>query len=234
MTRFLLEIKSTKLSFRRIHLNKLVRAFGADDRLLTRMLRDDIRAEIAKENGAEGGGGDFYTPFWRDAKDHVAGISDLRETTATRIAANNGRRNIYPSLCNGFLEWWENRRVWTNEDLVFQEIHAQGFLEVPELDATVKVQNLMGMSIGSGTTRLIYPFYYPEPTLTEGQAQLSLWALSEALTAHSLEEIRILDIIRANAFTENRPPFEGNEEEEFLFQYRRILARWDELREDYP
>lgn len=222
------------MSFRRIHLNKLIRAIGADERQLTKMLRDDIRSEIARENNQDNGGGDFYTPFWRDAKDHVAGISDLRETTAARIEANRGRRNIYPSLCNGFLEWWENRRVWTNEDLVFREVQAQGYLEIPELEATVKVQNLMGMSIGSGAARLIYPFYYPAPILTERRAQLALWAVGEALDAHTLEEIRTLDIIRSTAFTEDRSPFDGNEEQEFLFQYRRILVHWDELRDEYP
>jgi hypothetical protein len=81
----------------RIHLRKLLKILFLDGNARRSALRADIRDEIAKATG-EGSGGDFYAPFWSDAKNHVFGIVDLRSMVNERIAANGRRANLYPRL----------------------------------------------------------------------------------------------------------------------------------------
>ena len=81
------------------------------------MLKSDIRQEREKELGlAKSGGGDFFGPFWTDAKDHIAGKSEIRERTPVRIQNLRNTKRLYPLLQIGFLKWWDEKRRWKNEN----------------------------------------------------------------------------------------------------------------------
>ena len=103
------------MSVRMIHLRKLLKLMYLAPNRRVSALRADIRDDIARESGDPGSGGDFYGPFWSDAKAHVFGSAYLPEMVQVRIAANSGRANLYPQLRDGFLLWWNERRRWTNE-----------------------------------------------------------------------------------------------------------------------
>jgi len=103
------------MSLQKIHLRKLLQLFDAADGKRRALLRADIRDEMASAAGAEKNGGDFYAPFWSDAKQHMGGASDLKLTTAARIELNKGRERLYPELRDGFLLWWNKKRRWINE-----------------------------------------------------------------------------------------------------------------------
>lgn len=65
------------MSLHLIGLGKLLNAMYASDAQRTKLLRTDIRSGIKKANGTSTDtGGDFYGPFWADAKRHVAGELD--------------------------------------------------------------------------------------------------------------------------------------------------------------
>ncbi|MGH1559899.1 hypothetical protein ACRAWD_23875 [Caulobacter segnis] len=103
---------------------KLLRAMYAKSPERTRLLREDIRRTIKKESGVakpKGKGGDFYVPFWADAKQHVRGKLDLRKQAQERIDANKGRARLYDLLTKGFLSWWEERRRLRNEPFTVLE-----------------------------------------------------------------------------------------------------------------
>ena len=98
------------MSIKKINLRKLLQAFGLPENKVTSMLRQDIRNEIAKENGTNSDGGDFHVPFWADAKDFALSGADLNLSTEARIISNKSRKRLYPKLHNGFMNWWKNKR----------------------------------------------------------------------------------------------------------------------------
>jgi hypothetical protein len=196
-------------------------------------IRTDIREEIAREAGLDSSGGDFYAPFWADARTHVFGFGDLHQMVDARIAANERRRRLYPRLRDGFLLWWNQRRRWTNQPFrPGQSLKAQ--FPFPDLNATVKIDSILSVLDGAGAEHAVYPYFAPEPILSEEAARLGLWLLISALPSVPAAEIRILDVIRGQTFSIDRNPLRGNEEAAFRNRYTRLLRERSRLREEYP
>lgn len=216
-----------------IRLRKLLRLFYMTTAQLTSALRTDIRNEISKSNRTQSGGGDFYTPFWSDAKEHVAGLSDLSEQTEIRIENNIGRRRLYPLLEQGFLQWWNEKRRWSNQEFEFLPDSIKGRYQAPDLDAIVKIENILALRIADETNKLVYPYFSEEPRLQAEGARIGLWLLDATLENYRIEDLRILDIFRSQSFSISEFPLQGNEEELFVSKYRYILKRWSTLREEY-
>lgn len=220
------------MALENIHLRKLLQILFLEQKMRQSALRADIREDIRREAGKVGGGGDFYTPFWADAKSHVFGAADLRDLTAARVGANTRRANLYPQLRDGFLQWWEEKRRWTNMPFKpGRKLTAR--INFPSLDATVKVDNMLTVVDANGDEHIVYSYFTPEPALNHESARLGLWLLSRAFPQVPIEELRILDIIRGNVFSFDRNPLVGDEEIEFLARYARLITERDKLREEY-
>jgi hypothetical protein len=219
------------MSLRLIHLRKLLKILYSEPNRRISALRADIREDIAREDGAGEGGGDFYGPFWRDAKDHVFG-SDLHVSTQARIDSNPARANLYPRLRDGFLLWWNDRRRWTNEP--FRPADAlKTHFQFPGLDAVVKVDNILAVRDSRDDEHFVYPYFSPEPPLRDEAARLGLWLLCQALPTVDATELRILDVIRGQPFSIDRNPLNGNEQEVFARRYQAALEEWETLRREY-
>ncbi|MGC1469653.1 MAG: hypothetical protein WA793_09755 [Sphingorhabdus sp.] len=220
------------MSLQLIHLRKLLRIMYSAENRRVSMLRADIRDEIAREEGESPGGGDFYGPFWFDAKNHVFGIDDLHRATTERISRNERRRILYPQLRDGFLLWWNQRRRWTNEP--FQAADApKTRIHFESLDAVVKIDNILAVRDARGEVRYVYPYFSPDPELSDEAARLGLYVLSQALPDINPLQFRILDVIRGRTFSTDRNPFLGDEERLFLSRYQNLLNQWHELWDDY-
>lgn len=219
------------MSLERIHLRKLIKLLYLPANKRRSALRQDIRDDIAREAGATGSGGDFYGPFWSDAKGHVFGWSDLHDMTQARIAANSSRLNLYPQLRDGFLLWWNERRRWSNEpfrqaDAVKAAYNFAGL-------GTVKIANVLCVRDGNDENHFVYPYWFPEPVINEEAARLSLWMLGTSLTNASLDELRLLDVIRGRTFSTDRTPLQGDEQHIFQQKYERLRDEWNVLRLEY-
>lgn len=217
-----------------ISLRKLLQLILASERKRTGLLRTNIRDQLKKEaNGPGGGGGDFHTPFWADAKAYAAHGADLRQTSAARISADHGRARLYPLLTEGFLTWWLERRRRRNEPFEIIEQNIRGRLELDGL-GTVKIENNLAFRIGDDERRIVYPYFCEEPEMAEEVARLGLWAMSRAVPEYALNDMRILDVIRGRSFSMLDTPMTGTEEADFCQQYRVLLDRWQALRREYP
>lgn len=221
------------MAFDRIHLRKLLKILFSDPNARRAALRSDIREEIARDAGQDEGGGDFYAPFWADAKSHVFGTADLHAMVDDRVEANGRRANLYPQLRTGFLTWWNERRRWTNEPFQLGR-SLKAHFPFPGLDATVKIDNVTTVRDGLDVEHVVYPYFSPEPVLSESAARLGLWLLSRALPSVPVEEIRILDVIRGRTFSVDRQPLTGSEEHEFHHRYAGALDERAILRREYP
>lgn len=221
------------MSFQKIHLRKLLTAFGLPEKKLVALLRGDIRQHIANEKGEARRGGDFHVPFWSDAKDFVLKGTDLKSKTESRVNSNKRRGRLYPSLQQGFMDWWQNKNRFNNEQVEPFPAKIKGQVEFSNLDALVKVDNFMGLSIGEDDKRLIYPYFSETPELSSENARLGLWLLAKAFPQHSADDFRILDVIRGRSFSTHELTLTGVEESTFLSKYGRLLKRWNDLREEY-
>lgn len=221
------------MSFRKIHLRKLLAAFGSAEPKQVSMLRADIRSEVAKEIGKRSGGGDFHVPFWSDAKSYVLDGADLALRTETRVASNKQRKRLYPSLHEGFMDWWLNKKRFNNEAIVPYPTEIKAQFVVEGLAATVKVENFLGLSVGSQEKRFIYPYFAEKPALSEKNARLGLWLISKAFPNHQIDDFRILDVLRGTSFSPKDCRWQGNEEATFGLLYGKLLNRWEELRTEY-
>lgn len=215
-----------------VHLGKLLKLLFLKPNARRREIRADIRAERRKERGEVSGGGDFYASFWADAKNHVFGVGDLHDLVEDRINRNRGRRNLYPQLQDGFLLWWNERRRWTNEPFQPGRVLKARF-NFPGLPATVKVDGILSVRDGLNVEHVIYPYFAPDPVLSDEAARFGLWLLAAALPTVSPEQIRILDVIRGQTFSLDRVPLHGDEEEGFRQQYAALLQQREVLRQEY-
>lgn len=216
----------------RIHLGKLLKILFLEPNKRRSEIRKDIRNDIRAAAGQSSSGGDFYVPFWSDAKRHAFGEGDLHAAVEGRIGANGGRKSLYTQLRDGFLLWWSKRRRWTNAPFQpGQQYKAQ--FPFPGLDATVKVENIMSVRDGAGVEHIVYPYFAPHPKLAEHGARLGLWLLAQALPNAQPEEIRILDVIRGQTFSLDRNPLTGDEQRDFQARYDALLREWKDLKEEY-
>lgn len=220
------------MSLQIINLRKLLKLMFLDQRDLTAALRSDIRDELQRERGQAVSGGDFYAPFWKDAKDHVFDLSDLQDSTAKRIADNGRRGSLYPRLKNGFLLWWTQRRRWTNAP--FNPIDSPKIrYNVPGLGVVVKIDAVLSVRDGQGKDRYIYPYWFPEPSINDEGARIGLWILIQSLPHIDREELRILDVMRGVTFSLDKNPLLGNEEEIFFTNFKRLEKARKILRDQY-
>jgi len=220
------------MSIRMIPLRKLLQLMYAAPNLRTSKLREDIRNDIGRERGVTSGGPDFFSPFWRSAKDHVFNIEDLHAGVDRHIQANYRRARLYPQLRDGFLLWWNERRRWTNEP--FRRADAlKGSYENPSLGILVRVGNIMAVRDGQNEDHFIYPYFSAAPVLPDEGARLGLWVMREAFPRIPEEELRLLDVIRGQNYSLERTPLQGDEQRIFEDRYRWLLAEWDRLRGEY-
>jgi hypothetical protein len=221
------------MPIRSIHLRKLLQLVYAEPRKRRSLLREDIRRELAKESNQDDGGGDFHTPFWADAKGHVSGVLDLREQSKERVKKNKGRARLYPLLTEGFLRVWAEKIRWRNERFEFVPKNVSAVLPIEEVDAVVKVENVVAVQIWDGTHRLVYPYFSETPALPVEGARLAFWALGAALPQFGPSELRILDVLRSAYFRPDECELSGNEKEVLVREYKAILGEWDRLRAEY-
>lgn len=220
------------MSLQSIHLRKILKIMYLQGPQRISALRADIRDDLTREDGRESGGGDFYGPFWRDAKDHVFDVTDLTEQTERRIQANARRANLYGRLRDGFLLWWDERRRWTNQPFVPSDA-LRTICRLPGIDASIKFANILSVRDGRDEDHFVYPYWFPEPVLTEESARLTLWALGHAFPNVDQDKLRVLDVIRGQTYSLDRNPLNGNEADIFHRRFVEALSDWQRLRQEY-
>ncbi len=221
------------MSVNKIHLRKLLMLMSAPDAKVISTLRSGIREDIRRARGLSSDGGDFHVPFWHDVRGHIDGSRDIAVSVLERIASNPRRERLYSAMQTGFLDWWNNKRRWTNEAATSHFLAVKGRLEFPEIDCVVKVENLLAMFIGGARNRIIYPYFAEVPPLDTNTARLGLWALTEAISEYPPNELRLLDVIRGDSFAIEDIVFKGNEREEFLAKYHALLKSHQKLELEY-
>lgn len=220
------------MSIQAIPLRKLLQLMYAPQNLRVAKLRDDIRNDRNRERGDDAGGPDFFSPFWKSAKDHVFGVEDLHLAVDRHIAANSRRKNLYPQLRDGFLLWWNERRRWTNEPFR-QAIAPKGSYVSAAHGATVRIGSVMAVRDGRNDDHFIYPYFSEAPALPDEGVRIGLWVMTQALTQVPRTELRLLDIIRGENYSLERNALQGDESAIFEDRYRRLIREWENLREDY-
>lgn len=220
------------MSIRSMPLRKFLQLMGAAPNLRTAKLREDIRNDLARQRGDETGGPDFFSPFWRSAKNHVFGFADLHTSVEEHIDANPARKNLYPRLRDGFLLWWNERRRWTNQPFTETGLIKGNYTNI-QLGVTAKIGNVLCVRDGGAENHFIYPYFSADPALSEETARIGLWVLKQAFPAVSSNELRVLDVIRGINYSLESTPLRGDEQAVFEDRIGRLVGEWDRLRAEY-
>ncbi|MCB2082771.1 MAG: hypothetical protein KDD90_01770 [Sphingomonadaceae bacterium] len=221
------------MSKKSLHLGKLLKFFGAQDNHLVTDLRSDLRRERDKLEGGNAGGMDFYNCFWADAKWHVNGVASLKELTRGRVAVSAQRRNLYPKLCSGFLDWFDEVNRATNRHVGLSTEKFHNHLEFEALGLELKVDNLLTLKFGTDNHRLVYPYFAKKTALSKKWARVGLWCMLEAFPEETITDLEILDVLRGTGFSGAKISLRGDEEFLFEQRYREIEKTWNELRPHY-
>lgn len=220
------------MAIENIGLYKLLRLMYLTGAPRRRELRQDIRNDRTRGTKGAPEPRDFYVPFWAAAKHHTTGGTDLHESVDDLISRNYvNRRNLYPLLRDGFLLWWDERRRWTNEPFT-PGTSLKKTLKFEELNAEVRINNILSVRDGQGVEHFIYPYFAQEPILTEEAARIGLWVLGKAFPEIPHEELRLLDVMRGQTYSVDRNPMQGNEAELFKRNYIQLISDRDALSGD--
>jgi len=221
------------MAIEKIHLSKVLKLIALPENKLTSALRRDIRDEIKKETEDDNEGGDFYVPFWADAKSYVIENTNLQDKTIERIEKNKNRKVLYEALCTSFLSWWNEKRRWTNQDYKSLPFSISNQLPITELGITVKMENFLALTMDDETHKIIYPYFAKEPRLDKQIARIGLWVLTKSFHEFKSEEFRILDVLQGRSFTIEDCPFEGNEEYLLIENCKQVLKMYETLKTEY-
>lgn len=222
------------MSLQKIHLRKLLLLFDASPKVRRRLLLEDIaasaRRDFRRSEGLKDEGGDFYAPFWADAKKHAAGVLDLREATKERIELNYRRKRLYPLLQEAFLRWWDEKRRWRNEpfEVIPQNVKAQ--FPISDLESIIKVEGLLAVRVGGEYNRVVYPYFCEVPALSPDSARIGLWVLGKALRNLPQEDMRVLDLFRSTSVGVRDLPLRGDERRRLIANYGAVLEEWENLK----
>ena len=204
-----------------IHLRKALRFLASPGSSQRTLLRRDIREE---REVREGGGGDFYSPFWADAKNHAAGNSNLHETTEARVEANYRRRNLYPPLRDGFLQWWQDQtNRWGNQAHRLLEVSRRGAFDIAELGCHIKVHNILTFEVGTAQ-RLVYPYWFHDPALGERYGRIALACLAQAFPDDDPRTFKVLDVERGQVYSGNELPVAADDFRLFVGEMTQLVA----------
>lgn len=220
------------MSLEIINLRKALKFCMLDNEQAERALRREAYEDRRRTEYPGEGGGDFYGPFWSDAKSFAVEGTDLEVATTVRIDSHGGRRRLYSILCPQFMEWWQQFEGTMNEPLrpLNESVHAR--FDFDELGVTLKVDNLLSFQIDRERHRLIYPYFSETPPLSPTWARVGLWAMCQALETFRPQDMVILDIQRARSFSVREVDLQGEEEQLFLRRMTELREIWDQIMAD--
>ncbi|MCL4672434.1 MAG: hypothetical protein KJZ64_05760 [Sphingomonadaceae bacterium] len=215
-----------------IHLRKALKFCMLDDTRAFSALKREAYEDRRRLEVPEDRGGDFFAPFWSDAKAHAVFGTDLLTETAGRINVHRGRARLYPILAARFIEWWRQFSGAMNEPLVplNESVHAR--YDFGELGITIKVDNLLCFQIDRDRHRLIYPYFSEEPSISERWARVGLWIMHQALSDFRIQDMVILDVQRGRSFTVRDIDLRGDEEAIFTDRMTILRSLWDSIMDE--
>lgn len=217
------------MSLDTIHLRKALKFCMLDDDRAYSALRREAYEDRRRVAFPSEGGGDYYGPFWSDAKSFAIEGTDLATATSSRIESNGRRSRLYPILSARFSDWWHRFESGVNEPLTALTESVHNRHDFDDLGITVKVDNLLAFQIDRERHRLIYPYFSETPTLTERWARVGLWAMTETLETYRLADMVILDVQRARSFSVREVDLRGDEESIFTERMTELRVLWDSI-----
>lgn len=220
------------MSLELIHLRKALKFCMLDDDRARSALRREAYEDRRRHEQPGEGGGDFFVPFWSDAKAFAIHGDDLEIATTMRIERHGGRRRLYSILCPQFIDWWNRFEGAMNEPLVPLDENVHARHEFEELGITLKVDNLLALRIDRDRHRLIYPYFSERPALSTRWARVGLWAISETLDGFRPQDMVLLDVQRARSFSVREIDLRGDEEAIFTERMAELQDIWDEIVEE--
>jgi hypothetical protein len=190
--------------------------------------RDARKAVFADRFGKSSDGGDFYGPFWSDAKrSAVEREFSLAAATADRIARNKSRRRLYPQLLRGFEQGWRGLRT--------SRITAATLELVTRLSVTIKgseeedyihASNVLAVKEPRGVLHIAYPYFSKDVGLGVRHAKVGVRVLRQGFARAKPESVAMLDVLRGNLFVGADGEVDTSARDELVDRYDAVMREW--------
>jgi hypothetical protein len=190
--------------------------------------REARRAYIKEKLAETEGGRNFYTPFWSDAKRSLIDDQfDLKAATAERIAANRGRRNLYPRMLNGFLRGWTHL---CDEKGISGPLKA---LKIPSVkicgendNDTIRIDNFISIIDEKDRIHIIYPYLSKDVALGARCARIAIGIMIQEFEKVDAFSISVFDVIRGNLIANDEVMIDGSERDYLVERYGGMMREW--------
>lgn len=216
------------MSLEKIHLRKLLKFLFLPEKNQISEIKKDINQDKKKESDNKNTGGDFYVPFWSDAKNHVFNLVDIHDSTKLRVESNIRRNRLYVQLERGFLDWWNQYRSNTNEPFQ-QGDDINSHFHILDVNLIIKIDNFLSFVDRNSKKHFVYPYFAEKPKLNDDSARIGLWIITSAFSDIPPDEISILDVLGGLSFSLLDNYLIGNEEDEFKKRYNDLLRLRDRV-----
>jgi hypothetical protein len=195
-----------------------------------RAIERDARRSVYEEKYGKGSsdGGDFYGPFWADAKRSVVDeVFDLAEATDERIASNKSRRRLYPILRTGFEAGWTTLRD--------SRPIASTLRLIPKLAVTVKgseaedhlrATSVLAVQDPDKILHITYPYFSKDQRLGQRHARLGLSILKQGFAPAKPRTVAILDVLRGKSFVAEDIGSDDSGKDELIDRYDAVMREW--------
>lgn len=199
-------------------------------RRLRMIERDARRAVYVEQFGkdADGGGGDFYGPFWADAKRSAVDDSfDLASATVERIASNKSRRRLYPVLLNGFESGWAVlRQARISGGVITLVSNLAVTLKGSEGEDRLRATNALSVQEAGTHLHITYPYFSKDVGLGTRHARLGLAVLKQGFASAKPKTVAILDVLRGNLFVGDEVIEDSSAREQVVERYDAVMREW--------
>lgn len=195
-----------------------------------RKIKQDARKSLVKElpGDKDEGGGDFYSEFWKDAKEKVANDDfDIVRSTYERISKSKSKRRLYPILLNGFVRGWDSireRLEIKGRISVIRGITTE--IEGSSTTDSVVVKNTLSLRTEDKRLHIIYPYFSKDVALGIRHACMAIAAMQEGFEKKSPDNIVIFDVLRGTVFFDKESDLPPGGAAALIERYDGVMREW--------
>lgn len=197
-------------------------------RRLKAIERDARRAVYGERFGKASDGGDFYGPFWSDAKrSAVEREFCLASATSDRIARNKARRRLYPQLLIGFQQGWNSLRSSRITEAALELVSRLSVtIKGSEAEDHIHASNVLAVREPIGSLHITYPYFSKDVGLGERHARVGLRVLRQGFATAKPQSVAMLDVLRGNLFVDPGSEIESSARAELVDRYDAVMREW--------
>jgi hypothetical protein len=194
-----------------------------------KLIERDARKALYEERfGKLSDGGDFYGPFWADAKRSAVDRGFcLKSATDERISSNKSRRRLYPHLLEGFETGWTSLKASSfGEAALSLVMRLAVYVKGSEEEDHIRATNVLAVTESDRSLHITYPYFSKDVKLGMRHARLGLGVLRQGFATAQPKTVAILDVLHGSIYIDSGEDIGDPEHKELVDRYDAVMREW--------